>query len=72
VNYTNFVADPLGTMEQVREYCQLPESKAFNRRIAKIKIHDADDKWKRDLDDDQKQLLMKTIGPALEHFGFER
>ncbi len=72
VNYTDFVADPLGMMERVREYCELPKSDIFDRRIKKIRIHNADDKWKRDLDEDQKRLLMKTIGPDLEHFGFQR
>jgi hypothetical protein len=71
VNYTDFVADPIEMMDRVRDYCQLPESEIFNRRIKKIKIHNADDKWKRDLNDGQKELLMQTIGAELEHFSFK-
>jgi Sulfotransferase family len=71
VNYTNFVANPLAMMERVRAYCELPESAKFNNRIAKIKIHNADDKWKRDLDEEQKRLLHEVIADDLTHFGFE-
>lgn len=71
VNYTNFVADPIGMMERVREYCDLRSSAKFDARIRKIKIHNADDKWKRDLDDEQKRLLHETIADDLTHFNFE-
>ena len=71
VNYTNFVADPIGMMERVREYCELRPSEKFDVRIRKIKIHNADDKWKRDLDEEQKRLLHETIADDLTHFGFE-
>jgi len=71
VNYTQFVADPLAMMERVREYCELAPSKRFDDRIRRIKIHNADDKWSRDLDEDQKRALHKVIGEDLTHFGFQ-
>jgi sulfotransferase family protein len=71
VNYTDFVADPIGMMGRVRQYCGLSESKKFDRRLRAIKIHNADDKWRRDLDDGQKRMLQNTIGAELVHFGFK-
>ena len=71
VNYTDFVSDPIGMMDRVRTYCELPKSAVFERRIKRIRIHNADDKWERDLSTEQKRILMKTIGAELEHFGFK-
>ncbi len=70
VNYTDFVADPYGMMDRVREYCDLRPSELFDRRIRAVRIHNADDKWQRDLTPEQQQLLTRTIGTELEHFGF--
>jgi hypothetical protein len=71
VNYTDVVSDPIQMMERVRQFCDLAKEKIFDRRLREIDIHNADDKWQRDLNADQQRLLLRTIGAELEHFGFK-
>ena len=70
VNYSQFSGDPEGVMKMILDYTGLPHRSKFQKRIRKMKVHNADVKWKEDLSTKQKELLMNTIGNELEEHGF--
>lgn len=70
VNYSELIASPQDTMSRVADFCNLSNSPIFDKRLATIKIRNADNKWTQDLDTNQKNILMQVIGKELKLYGF--
>jgi len=70
IRYDGMVRDPRGTMARVLDFCGLPASNRFDVRVSSIRVHDFDDKWKKDLGEESIRLLQDYLAPHLEKHGF--
>ena len=70
VRYDEMVSSPKTTMARVLEFCDLPPSRRFDNRVSSIRVHDYDDKWKKDLSLSSQQNLQHYLAPHLERHGF--
>ena len=57
-------------MAKVLDFCGLPPSNRFDVRVSSIRVHDFDDKWKKDLGEESIRLLQDYLAPHLERHGF--
>lgn len=69
VRYENFRQDVKGTMKEITDFCELEESNSFNQRLPQT-LPNMDNKWKKNLNNEQKDTLERAIGPFLNHLGY--
>lgn len=70
LRYEHLVERPLETVQIVADFCALPRSTRFERRIRAIPIRAADHKWRRDLTGSEVALLERCLSADLTRYGF--
>jgi hypothetical protein len=71
VNYTRLVAAHLSVMEEVRRFSELQASQDFERRLAAMRIRNADDRWRAELSAAERATLERSLGAYLARYGFD-
>ena len=61
IYYTDLCENPAGIVRQVSEFCELADSPAVQRAIARTPIESRDDKYKRDLTPKQQEQLEASL-----------
>ena len=70
IRYEDFIADVRGTMDKVIGFCELSQSKSFLETLPKT-LPNMNQKWQEQLTAEQKDILQRTIEPALIQLGYE-
>ena len=71
VRYDKLITNPLGRMREIAEFCQLPNSELFERRVTAFPLISDDKKWRKLLTPEEQRQLEHSLRPALETYGFE-
>ena len=70
MRYGELVADPLGTKDYVRTFCELPPTRRFERRLRRIPIEPADHKWRSQFGAEEVARLNSLLGDDLARYGY--
>lgn len=70
VRYDELVADPVGTMQQIVDFCELPWTSTMADRVAATPMTSDDTRWRKHLDDEEQALLHRVLADDLAHHGF--
>ncbi|MFO0687939.1 MAG: sulfotransferase [Myxococcota bacterium] len=71
VRYDDLIADPHEVLSKVVRFAELRESPRFWRRIRRQELHENESKWRMDLDDQQREMLEKSLSLHLQKYGFD-
>jgi hypothetical protein len=71
MRYDKLITNPLGRMREIAEFCQLPNSELFERRVTACPLISNDKKWRKLLTPEEQRQLEHSLRPALETYGFE-
>jgi hypothetical protein len=70
VRYENFCGDPLATMRQVLDFCELPMTDGFAREIRQYPVESRNEKWRSDLTRQQQAVLEEVTRDQLQMCGY--
>jgi hypothetical protein len=70
VRYDHLVENPSEMLEQLCQFCALENPDQFRNRVGKIRIHNADTKWKKQLDPRKIALLESCLEEPLQRLKF--
>jgi hypothetical protein len=67
LSYTDICNDPLKEFRKVYDFADLKESKKIQKVLKKKKIINKNDKWQKELNEGQKQILNDILKPYIEN-----
>jgi hypothetical protein len=70
IRYEEFVADPVSALHSVVRFAGLPESRRFQRSVARMPLKSRDGKFRDNLTAQQQELLTSYLKPELERLGY--
>lgn len=69
VRYEDLVADPVGTVLRVMDFCDLARDQVFEARLPR-RLPDMNRKWRSALDEGQWEVVETAAGPTLARLGY--
>ena len=70
LKYEDFIQDVHGTMKEITDFCGLGYENGFTKLLP-TSLPNMNQKWKENLTDNQKDVLVTAIGPFLKELGYE-
>ena len=70
LRYEDLCDDPEGVFRKTLEFCELPESAVFSKRLATFSLSGQDEKWMRHLSGGQQRILEEVLASHLGRFGY--
>jgi hypothetical protein len=70
IRYTDFLKDPMATIDEVCRHTGLDMSERFERRLKRFRIWNADEAWRAKLTDSQITSLESSLLSHLQRYGF--
>lgn len=70
ITYESLCDDPVGSFESVTAFCDAPMTGDFERSIIDFGFRNTNDKWRRDLTEDQQRQLEAELVPHLTRWGY--
>ncbi|MDT8369751.1 MAG: sulfotransferase [Longimicrobiales bacterium] len=70
IRYEDLCAAPIPTMRTVSEFCDLPATDSFERRLGKFDMTNTNDKYRKDLTPGQQAALEAVLAGHLETYGY--
>jgi hypothetical protein len=71
VRYESFCADPVTEVKRMSDFCELPWTPGFESAVENFHVGSENDKWKRELTEDQRAILQDVMRPSLVRYGYE-
>lgn len=71
IKYEDLCRDPLNILKKTIEFCELDWSDKINKKLKKIRLNSANDKYKNDLTKDQIKILEKVLHHYLIRYGYK-
>jgi omega-hydroxy-beta-dihydromenaquinone-9 sulfotransferase len=71
VKYEDFCGDPVRQSKEMADFCELPWNEKFEADIRSFHVDSENDKWKKDLTEQQKAILNDVLAPYLPKYGYE-
>ena len=72
IKYEDFAAAPPATFAEVLEFCGLRPSTQFERRVRQFEVRSENEKWRRQLTDQQQRQLHDSLRGHLVRYGYQR
>lgn len=70
IAYESLCEDPVGSFEAVTSFCDLSMTADFERSVIDFGFRNTNDKWQRDLTEDQQRQLEAELIEHLNHWGY--
>ena len=70
IAYESLCEDPVGSFEAATAFCDLPMTANFERSVIDFGFRNNNDKWQRDLTEDQQRQLESELVEHLNHWGY--
>jgi hypothetical protein len=71
VRYEAFCANPLAEIKRMTEFCELEWTPQFEDSVRAFHVGTENEKWKRDLTEEQKGVLQDVLQPYLIRYGYD-
>jgi omega-hydroxy-beta-dihydromenaquinone-9 sulfotransferase len=71
VKYECFCANPIGELKRIADHCELSWPTQFEKATRAFHVKNENEKWKRDLTDQQCATLEEVLRPYLVNYGYE-
>ncbi len=71
LRYEDFVENPLDAFEKVCNFCDLPNSAKFKKRLQRYSLRNTNYKWREQLSESDQILLTKCLQGHLRRYGYE-
>jgi hypothetical protein len=71
VKYESFCANPVGELKRIADHCELAWDPRFETVTRAFYVKNENQKWKRDLTDQQRTILEEVLRPYLVKYGYE-
>ncbi len=74
IRYEDFLTDPVGYLEQIYRFCNLPWNPTIEAQCRKstgyLEMGRRNDAWKKNYSPQEVDDLLATISPTLNHYGY--
>jgi len=70
VRYEDFVRDPVSCFRRVADFCELAWSARFEKSIMGQRVETANEKWRKDLTQEQQAILEAVLRDGLVRYGY--
>jgi hypothetical protein len=71
VRYESFCTDPVGELKKIAKHCELPWTGRFEGTLQKYHVESENNKWQKDLTQNQRAILEAVVRPYLIKYGYE-
>jgi hypothetical protein len=71
VKYEGFCANPIGELKRIADHCELSWHPQFEKATRAFHVKNENEKWERDLTDQQRATLEEVLRPYLVKYGYE-
>jgi LPS sulfotransferase NodH len=70
ISYEDFVADPLGCLDDIAEFCDLPADAEWRQRLTSLSFPDNNEAWRRRMDPDVLAVIEAAQKDTLRRYGY--
>jgi hypothetical protein len=70
LKYEDLIRDPKTTLNKVLAFCQLDKNKKFEKILDSLRLDDYNEKWKKNLTVQQRQIVEKSLHKHLKYYGY--
>jgi hypothetical protein len=70
VRYESLCHKPIESLQSLFDFLDVEWSANFERRVRATAFRSSNEKWRRDLSDEQRDVLESVLGDALEAYGY--